>query len=140
MVYNEPKLYFSNEDETKGTEVQGVITNYKPPVPVINNKGNKVLLGYTHFQEGLKADTKIKFSIAFDINTQEDINNFKLFRSRYNEYFYFKDELGTLYKGKLVNSYDINMPIEGEIYYISLELLCGHDISGYVEEGATSES
>ncbi|MGY0372471.1 hypothetical protein [Clostridium sp. JNZ J1-5] len=139
MVYDEPKLYFSNIDGTKGTEVQGVITNYKPPVPVLNNKGNKVLLGYTHFQEGIKADTNIKFSIAFDINTEIDKENFKEFRSKYNEYFYFKDEFNTIYKGKFVNTYDIDMPIEGDIYYIGLELLCGHDISGY-EEGVISES
>lgn len=138
MKYNEPKLYFSNEDGTKGIEVQAVVANYKPPAPILNNKGNKVLLGYTHFQQELKSDTKIKFSIVFDINTQEDINNFKEFRSKYNEYFYFIDELETLYKGKFINEYNIETPIEGEIYYISLELLCGHDISGY-KEGDASE-
>ena len=139
MVYNEPKLYYSNSDGTRGAEVKGIITNYKPPAPAINNKGNRVLLGYTHFQDGIKADTQIKFSIAFDMNTEEDIKNFKEFRSRYNEYFYFMDEFNIIYKGKFVNTYDIEMPIEGDIYYISLELLCGHDITGYVE-GDTSGS
>ncbi|MBU3171349.1 hypothetical protein [Clostridium estertheticum] len=136
MVYNEPKMYFSNKDKTKGTEVLGTIANYKPPCPVLNNKGNKVLLGYTHFQEGIKADTQIKFSIVFDINTVEDINNFKKFRSKYNEYFYFKDELDTLYRGKFVGTYEIDSPIEGDIYYIALEMLCGHDIAGCDSNGS----
>ncbi|WP_039282113.1 hypothetical protein [Clostridium massiliodielmoense] len=139
MDYKEPKLYYCTPNGGKGAEVKCIITNYNPPVPILNTVGNKSLLGYTHFQEELKADTKIKFSIAFDINTQKDIDNFKEFRSRYSEYFYFVDELNTTYKGKLVNEYNIEMPIEGDIYYIQLEILCGHDIVGY-KEGATSES
>ncbi|KEI05684.1 hypothetical protein G8V03_12155 [Clostridium botulinum D/C] len=133
MDYREPKLYYSDENGEKSVQVQCIVTNYKPPVPILNTVGNKPLLGFTHFQDELKSDTKINFSIAFDINTQQDIDNFKEFRIRYSEYFYFVDELNTIYKGKLVNEYNIDMPIEGDIYYVQLELLCGHDISGYKE-------
>ncbi|MCB2300399.1 hypothetical protein [Clostridium tagluense] len=132
MEYNEPKLFYSNADKTKGAEVPGTITNYKPPAPVLDTKGNKVLLGYTHFQDGIKSDTIIKFTIVFDINSIEDVNNFKKFRSKYNEFFYFVDELKTLYKGRLTGAYEIDSPIEGDIYYIGLEMLCGHDIMGCV--------
>lgn len=133
MDYKEPKLYYSTGNGKIGVQVPCCITNYKPPVPILNRKGNKVLLGYTHFQEKLKSDTAVRFTAAFDINSKKDQEDFKTFRKRYNEIFYFQDEMETLYKGVFQNSYDVETPIEGDIYYVSLEMVCPHDINGYVE-------
>lgn len=133
MEYKEPQLFFC-ENNKKGGNVGGVITNYKPPVPKLDVKGNKVLLGYTHFQEGIKSDTTIRFSIVFDINSEEDKLKYLKFIRSYNQYFYFIDEFGIKFKGKFISTFDPDMPIEGEIYYISLEMLCPHDIAGFKGE------
>lgn len=134
MDYKEPELWYS--DNNNGLMLEKVpctITNYKPPAPVLNRKSNKVLLGYTHFQEKLKADTIIKFSMAFVIETEEDKKNFINFRNRYNDSFYFIDEFNITYKGCLQSNYDAETPVEGDIYYIAVEMLCPHEVSGYLQ-------
>ncbi|KEI12796.1 hypothetical protein FDJ70_07560 [Clostridium botulinum] len=133
MKYNEPQLFFC-ENNKKGNNVGGVITKYKPPAPKLEVKSNKVLLGYTHFQEEIKSDTVIKFSIAFDISSEVDKLKYLKFIRSYNQYFYFVDEFGVKFKGKFVNTFDTDMPIEGEIYYISLEMLCPHSVEGFKGE------
>ncbi|WP_315114560.1 hypothetical protein [uncultured Clostridium sp.] len=108
-----------------------MITNYKPPVPTQKRKGNKSLTGYTVFQKPIKSDTLIRFSVAFETHTPEQINKFKEFRRKYNERFIFIDEFGTEYRGYFQNNFDIDTPIEGDIYYMSCELLCPCDITGW---------
>ena len=114
-----------------GTDTGAVITNYKPPVPVTLRKGNKSLTGYTVFQDAVKSDTLIKFSVAFETNTQQAINRFKEFRNRYTERFIFIDEFGTEYRGYFQGNFDLDTPIEGDIYYMSCELLCPCPITGW---------
>nr|KEH90491.1 hypothetical protein Z963_p0048 [Clostridium botulinum C/D str. It1] len=117
-----------------GIDTGGTVTNYKPPVPVDLRKGNKSLHGYTIFQDAIATDTLIKFSIAFETHTKEEIDKFKLFRSKYSERFIFLDEFGTEFRGYLQGKIEIDTPIEGDIYYISLEMLCPCGIDGWKGE------
>lgn len=114
-----------------GINTGAIITNYKPPVPVTLRKGNKSLTGYTVFQDPIKSDTLIKFSVAFETHTPEQINRFKEFRNRYTERFIFIDEFGTEYRGYFQGNFDLGTPIEGDIYYMSCELLCPCGIVGW---------
>ncbi|AVP54538.1 hypothetical protein C3B72_05125 [Clostridium tetani] len=120
------QLKYDNE-----TDTGAVITNYKPPVPVTLRKGNKSLTGYTVFQDAIKSDLSIKFSVAFETHTPEQIAKFKEFRNRYNERFIFIDEFGTEYRGYFQGNFDIDTPIEGDIYYMSCELICPCGIEGW---------
>lgn len=117
-----------------GIDTGGTITNYKPPVPVDLRKGNKSLRGYTIFQDAILSDTLIKFSIAFETHTKEEIEKFKLFRSKYSERFIFFDEFGTEFRGYFQGKIDIDTPIEGDIYYISVEMLCPCGLAGWKGE------
>lgn len=121
-----------------GTNTGAIITNYRSPVPVTLRKGNKSLTGYTVFQKPIKSDTVIKFSIAFEIHTDEQKNAFKEFRNRYTERFIFIDEFGVEYRGYFQGNFDLTTPIEGDIYYMNCELLCPCPITGW-EEGLDSE-
>lgn len=114
-----------------GVDTGAIITNYKPPVPVTLRKGNKSLRGYTIFQEPIKSDTLIKFSVAFETHTPEQIVKFKTFRSKYTERFIFIDEFNTEYRGYLQGGLSLETPIEGDIYYMSCELLCPCGIEGW---------
>ncbi|MCD3254341.1 hypothetical protein [Clostridium botulinum] len=141
--YKEPKLFYTDkETNKKGAKVGGFIFNYIPPTPVLNVKENKPLLGYTTFQNNLKSDTKINFTLYFGFNEENEelrekqIQEFLKFRSSYNEWFYFEDEFNTLLKGRITKKFDIKIPeqFEGEIYYIDVELLCPHGLEGIKEE------
>lgn len=114
-----------------GINTGAIITNYKPPVPTQMRKGNKSLTGYTVFQLPVKSDTLIKFSVAFETHTLEQIKRFKEFRNKYTERFIFIDEFGTEYRGYFQGNFDIDTPIEGDIYYISIEMLCPCPITGW---------
>lgn len=125
MEYREPRLFYFD-----GTEVNGVITNYKPPVPIFKSIKNKPLKGNTRFQTiNTKNDTKIKFSIAFNIaDCGKDA--YKRFISNYGNVFKFIDEWGDTYTGKFEDNIDIDTPIEGDIYYIALEMFCNCEVGG----------
>ncbi|EQB3101457.1 hypothetical protein ACYIU4_002820 [Clostridium botulinum] len=116
-----------------GVNTGAIITNYKPPVPTQMRKGNKSLTGYTVFQEPVKSDTLIKFSVAFETHETEQIAKFKTFRKRYTERFIFIDEFGTEYRGYFQGNFDLTTPIEGDIYYMSCELLCPCGIEGWID-------
>lgn len=120
-----------------GSNVGGIVCKYKPPIPVSLSQGNKSLHGYTIFQDKSKSDTKIKFSIAFETKTEEQINKFLKFRTNVDERFIFIDEFGIEFRGYLVGNLDIDTPIEGDIYYISLEMLCACSLDGW--KGDASE-
>ncbi|NFH48306.1 hypothetical protein FC976_14040, partial [Clostridium sporogenes] len=66
--------------------------------------------------------------------TQSNITKFLNFRKNYSGKFIFVDEFGIQYKGYLQNKFEIDTPIEGDIYYINLELLCNHEASGWVKD------
>lgn len=123
-----------------GINVGGTISSYKPPRPTNFRKGTRVIHGYTYFQNNSTSDCIIDFTIAFNIKgrteaeTEENISKFLKFRNKYSERFIFIDEFGVIYKGYLQNKYDIVTPVEGDIYYIGLELLCNHDVSGWVKD------
>ncbi|PRR77697.1 hypothetical protein CLLI_22610 [Clostridium liquoris] len=123
-----------------GTNTGAVISSYKPPRPAYFRKGIRTIDGYTYFQKDIKSDCIIDFTIAFQIKGKTDsetlsnINKFIKFRNRYTERFIFIDEFGTTYKGYFQNKYDLDTPIEGDIYYINLELLCNHEVSGWVKD------
>lgn len=121
----ELRMYYED-----GTEVKGVITNYKPPLPSFKLIKNKPLKGNIRFQKiNGKNDTVIKFSVVFDISECGETEYLK-FISHYLDLFKFKDEFGRFYTGRLNNSMDVDMPIEGEIYYIGVEMLCNCEVSG----------
>ncbi|MGU9539652.1 hypothetical protein ACQX0N_11875 [Clostridium tepidum] len=123
-----------------GTNVGGIISNYKPPRPAHFRKGIRTIDGYTYFQKDITSDCIISFSITFQIKgkddkeTESNIKKFIKFRNNYGSRFIFVDEFGTKYKGYFQNKYDIDTPIEGDIYYIGLEMLCNHEVSGWVKD------
>lgn len=124
MEYN-LKLFYED-----GSEVNGVITNYKPPLPSFKLIKNKPLKGNTRFQTiNGKNDAVIKFSVAFDISECGQ-DEYKKFMAHYKDLFKFEDEWGRSYTGRFQTNMDMDMPIEGEIYYIGVELLCNCEVSG----------
>ena len=56
-----------------------------------------------------------------ETHTLEQIKRFKEFRNKYIERFIFIDEFGTEYRGYFQGNFDIDTPIEGDIYYMSIE-------------------
>ncbi|WP_142415490.1 hypothetical protein [Clostridium culturomicum] len=125
-----------------GSNAGGEITNYKPPRPTHFRKGTKAIHGYTYFQNNSTSDCVIDFTIVFQIKgesgqeTKSNIEKFLKFRNSYKERFTLIDEFGIKYKGYIQNKYELDTPIEGDIYYISIELLCNHDVSGWVSDNA----
>lgn len=123
-----------------GTDTGAIITNYKPPRPAYFRKGIRTISGYTQFQENVKSDCIIEFTAAFqikgntDAETQANAQKYLNFLSRCTERFTLINELGVTYKGYIQEKFDPDTPIEGDIYYISTQLLCNHDISGWVSD------
>ena len=125
MEYN-LKLYYED-----GSEVNGVITNYKPPLPSFKLIKNKPLKGNTRFQSVKgKNDTKIKFSVVFDISNHGK-NSYKKFLAHAGvDLFTFIDEWNYIYTGRIQYNMSMNMPIEGDIYYVGVEMICNCEVSG----------
>ena len=119
-----------------GSNVGGIVCKYKPPVPTNLRQGNKALHGNTIFQDKNKSDTKIKFSVAFETKKEDQINNFLKFRTKFQERFIVVDEFGIEFRGYLSGNLDIDTPIEGDIYYVSLEMICPCGLDGW--EGDSS--
>lgn len=113
-----------------GSEVNAVITNYTPALPFFKLIKNKPLKGSTHFQKIKgKNDTKMKFSLVFDIATHGK-DSYKKFLLHYYDLFKFEDEWGYWYTGRLEESMSMDMPIEGDIYYVGVEMLCSCEVDG----------
>jgi hypothetical protein len=124
LVYD-LKLYYED-----GTAVNGVIANYKPPLPSFKLIKNKPLKGNTRFQRiNGKNDATIKFSVVFDIS-ECGAQAYKTFMAHYQDLFTFIDEFGRSYTGRLNPSMEMDMPIEDEIYYIGVEMFCNCEVSG----------
>ncbi|WPC42966.1 hypothetical protein [Clostridium sp. JS66] len=123
-----------------GTETGGIISNYKPPRPAYFRKGVRTISGYTQFQDNVKSDCIIEFMISFqikgntDVETEANAQKYMKFIQKYSQRFILKNEFGIIYKGYIQNKFDLNTPIEGDIYYINVEMLCNHDISGWVSD------
>jgi hypothetical protein len=125
MEYNEPKLFYEDN-----SQVDCVITNYTPPTPVIKLIKNKPLKGNTHFQKIKgKNDTQIKFSVAFNIK-ECGRPAYRKFLTHYHDLFIFVDEDGINYSGMIDGNLSTDMPIEGDIYYIGITLICNCEVVG----------
>ncbi|MEY7998602.1 hypothetical protein AB8U03_00050 [Clostridium sp. Mt-5] len=123
-----------------GIDTGSVITNYKPPRPAYFRKGIRTISGYTQFQENIKSDCIVECTLSFqikgdtDAETQANAQKYLTFLSRCTERFTLINEFGVTYKGYIQEKFDPDTPIEGDIYYIAIQLLCNHDISGWVSD------
>lgn len=123
-----------------GADTGGVITNYKPPRPAYFRKAVRTISGYTKFQDNVKSDCIIEFTVAFQIKgetdeeTQENASKYLEFVKRYSERFILINEFGVTYKGYLQDKFEPETPVEGDIYYIATQMLCNHDVSGWVSD------
>jgi hypothetical protein len=120
-----------------GTDTGAVITNYKPAYPVYYRKGVRTISGYTQFQKTFKTDCMLEFTLAFPIKgesdeeTQKNIETYLTFLNRYFERLTLINEFAVTYKGYIQEQFEQSTPVEGDIYYISVHLLCNHDVSGW---------
>jgi len=114
-----------------GSEVIAVITNYTPALPSFKLIKNKPLKGNTRFQsiKG-KNDTKIKFSVVFDISTHGKDSYKKFLAHAGVDLFTFIDEWNYIYTGRIQDNMSMDMPIEGDIYYVGVEMICNCEVSG----------
>lgn len=129
-------LLFDNETDTGAT-----IINFKAPHPCNLRRCIKTVNGYSYFEEvSSKSDCKLSFTAVFQIKddtdekTKNNIDKFIKFRNNYQERFTIIDEFGIKYKGYFQGKYEIDSKIEGDIYYIDLEMLCNHDVSGWIRD------
>lgn len=123
-----------------GSITGGIISNYKPPRPAYFRKAVRTVSGYSQFQDNVKSDCIIELTIAFqikgknDAETQANAEKYLNFIRRYSERFTLINEFGVTYKGYFQEKFDLNTTIEGDIYYIATEMLCNHDVSGWVSD------
>lgn len=123
--YSEPKIFYED-----GGQVNCVITNYTPPTPIAKLIKNKPLKGNTHFQKIKgKNDTRIKCSVVFNIKECTKAE-YRKFLVHYYDLFTFVDEDNISYTGRISTELSTDMPIEGDIYYIAIELLCNCEVTG----------
>lgn len=99
--------------------VNCLITDYNPPSPSRNLGKNKVLRGYTRYQDMTVADTEIKFSAVF--NGQ----SFLEFMQKSNEPFYFVDEFGICYRGIFPDNVEPKNIAMNELYSVELTMIAG---------------
>jgi hypothetical protein len=123
-----------------GADTGGVISSYKPPRPAYFRKAVRTISGYSQFQDNVASDCIIEFTIAFqikgdtDAETLANAQKYYNFANRFSERFILINELGVTYKGYFQEKYDLETPIEGDIYYIATQMLCNHPISGWVRD------
>ena len=123
-----------------GADTGAVITNYKPPRPAYFRKTVRTVSGYSQFQDNVKSDCIIEFTAAFqikgntDAETQVNAQKYLNFLRKCTERLTLVNEFGILYKGYLQDHFEPSTPVEGDIYYIATQLLCNHDVSGWVSD------
>lgn len=123
-----------------GANTGGTITNYKPPRPAYFRKAVRTVSGYSQFQDNVKSDCIVEFTVVFqikadtDAETQANAQRYLEFVSRYTERFILVNEFGIPYKGYFQEKYDLDTTIEGDIYYIAVQMLCNHSVSGWVSD------
>lgn len=98
--------------------LKALITEHKPPKPARNLSAQKILRGYTRYQEMTESDTEIELTICLNGLDYHD------FIMRYEGIFYFLDEFGVLYRGTFPDSPDNKSIAMNSIYYIDLKLMC----------------
>lgn len=120
-----------------GADTGAAITNYKPPRPAYFRKAVRTVSGYSQFQDNVKSDCIVEFTVAFqikgdtDAKTQINAQKYLEFVRRYSERLTLVNEFGVTYKGYLQEKFDLDTTIEGDIYYIATQMLCNHDVSGW---------
>lgn len=118
----------------------GYIIDYKPPKPTSFRKGVKAIHGYTYFQEDVFSDCEIGFTIVFQIDDESEvevtknIDKYIKFIKNYGSRFVLKDEFGRLFKGHFQGEFNVETPVEGDVYHISVKMLCNHEITGWVKD------
>lgn len=123
-----------------GTDTGAIITNYKPPYPAYYRKGVRTISGYTQFQQNFKSDCIIECTLAFQVKgetdeeTQNNVETYLMFLNRYFERLTLINEFDVTYKGYIQEQFEPSTPVEGDIYYIAIHLLCNHDVSGWVSD------
>ncbi|PJI07039.1 MULTISPECIES: hypothetical protein [Clostridium] len=115
--YNEPQLL------CEGTKVNCTITDYTPPKPSIKRIANKTLNGHSKFQQVGGTDCLIDFTVVFNIE-DGNITDYKNFMASFYKEFTFIDEWGYNYTGYMQGDWQVKNPIEGDIYYIPVEMIC----------------
>lgn len=103
----------------QGTGVDCLITEYKPPKPLKNVGSNKVLRGFTRYQEMSSADTEIKFTACFNGL------HFLEFIQKSDKPFYFVDEFGVCYRGIFSESIEPKSIALNEVYIVELNMVAG---------------
>lgn len=140
MDSNRLKNFDVNINYKEGSDIGGVVSSYKPPRPAYFRKAVRTISGYTQFQDNIHSDCIIELTIAFQIRgdtpeeTQLNANSYLEFVKRYSERFTLINEFGITYKGYFQDKFEPETPIEGDIYYISTQMLCNHDVSGWVSD------
>ena len=79
----------------------------------------RVLRGYSRFQEMVASDTEIVFTAVFDGL------HFHEFMSRCDEPFYFLDEFGVCYRGIFQEVIEPEAIAMNEVYQVELTMIAG---------------
>lgn len=106
----------------EGIEVNCLITKYTPPRPAKNITQNKILRGFTRFQEMQESDTEIEFSVAFS-----DME-FLDFQRNHDKIYYFIDEFGVCYRGLFATTYEPDKVALNSVYVIGLKLVASQKL------------
>ena len=136
------KNFDVNVNYIDGSAIGGVVSSYKPPRPAYFRKVVRTISGYSQFQDNICSDCIIELTLAFQIKgdtpeeTQANALKYLEFVSRYSERFIFTNEFGILYKGYFQDKFEPDTPIEGDIYYISTQMLCNHSVTGWVSDSS----
>lgn len=112
---------FRNLKIWKGKEVNAIINTNKPPRPNVELASQKVLRGFTVFQEHVQQDTIIEFTASLDpIHYLEFIRN-------YRKIFYAIDELSICYRGVFPSKVDV-ANLGNSLYVVALEMYCDQSV------------
>lgn len=100
-------------------DIKCIINSYYPPTPVKGLADNKILRGFSVYQEMVESDTKIEFTAIFQGKYFHEfmINNDKI--------YYFLDEFGVCYRGSFPEMIEPKSIALGEIYGITLTMIAG---------------
>lgn len=116
---NEKKAIVDTIMIYEARNVNCLITEYNPPKPKTNINSNKILRGFTRYQEMTVADTEIQFTAIFDGL------NFLDFIHQSNIPFYFVDEFGICYRGIFPESINPKSIAINQAYQIELNMIAG---------------
>lgn len=99
-----------------------LIKSYFPPKPVQGLAQNKILRGFSIFQEMTQSDTQIEFEAAFDgLHFHEFMKNRK-------QVFYFLDEFGVCYRGVFNDAIEPKSIALNKLYFVSVTFTSGSEV------------